>query len=326
MGRGKIEIKRIENKTNRQVTFCKRRNGLMKKAYELSVLCDVEVGLIVFSARGRLYEYSNGSIRSTIERYKKACSSNSTLTPSTEPTVQMREAKLGGSGMRMRAQGIVWLRRLSLEALPIVVGHIACNLESHVYSCSSGDVCLIEGLYLEVGSILDSTDEGVVAGSPQPRSPPPLIQFYQQESEKLRNMIQHVQLQNKNIMGEALGSLSLKELRLLEARLEKGIHRVRGKKMELLLQEIDMMQHQERILQIQNDYLRNKITECEGMQQEGIAAVGTEFNGLPTFDSPNYFQMNMLEQALPLHYTHQDQTALHLGCDIKYPLHELHKQ
>ncbi|KAJ0082941.1 hypothetical protein Patl1_10331 [Pistacia atlantica] len=58
-GRGKIEIKRIENTTNRQVTFCKRRNGLLKKAYELSVLCDAEVALIVFSSRGRLYEYSN---------------------------------------------------------------------------------------------------------------------------------------------------------------------------------------------------------------------------------------------------------------------------
>jgi MADS-box transcription factor len=59
MGRGKIEIKRIENTTNRQVTFCKRRNGLLKKAYELSVLCDAEIALIVFSSRGRLYEYAN---------------------------------------------------------------------------------------------------------------------------------------------------------------------------------------------------------------------------------------------------------------------------
>lgn len=59
MGRGKIEIKRIENNTNRQVTFCKRRNGLLKKAYELSVLCDAEVALIVFSSRGRVSEYAN---------------------------------------------------------------------------------------------------------------------------------------------------------------------------------------------------------------------------------------------------------------------------
>ncbi|KAI8551155.1 hypothetical protein RHMOL_Rhmol06G0163000 [Rhododendron molle] len=74
LGRGKIEIKRIENTTNRQVTFCKRRNGLLKKAYELSVLCDAEVALIVFSTRGRLYEYASNSVRSTIDRYKKACS------------------------------------------------------------------------------------------------------------------------------------------------------------------------------------------------------------------------------------------------------------
>ena len=54
-----MELKRIENKINRQVTFAKRRNGLLKKAYELSVLCDAEIALIVFSSRGRLYEYSN---------------------------------------------------------------------------------------------------------------------------------------------------------------------------------------------------------------------------------------------------------------------------
>ncbi|KAF6145465.1 hypothetical protein GIB67_032588 [Kingdonia uniflora] len=81
MGRGKIEIKRIENTTNRQVTFCKRRNGLLKKAYELSVLCDAEVALVVFSSRGRLYEYANNSVKQTIERYKKA-SSDSTNTGS----------------------------------------------------------------------------------------------------------------------------------------------------------------------------------------------------------------------------------------------------
>ncbi|KAL2343236.1 hypothetical protein Fmac_004521 [Flemingia macrophylla] len=77
MGRGKIEIKRIENTTNRQVTFCKRRNGLLKKAYELSVLCDAEVALIVFSSRGRLYEYANNSVKASIERYKKASSDSS---------------------------------------------------------------------------------------------------------------------------------------------------------------------------------------------------------------------------------------------------------
>ena len=61
MGRGKVELKRIENKISRQVTFAKRRNGLLKKAYELSLLCDAEVALIIFSCRGRLFEFSSSS-------------------------------------------------------------------------------------------------------------------------------------------------------------------------------------------------------------------------------------------------------------------------
>ncbi|KAF3646371.1 putative peptidyl-prolyl cis-trans isomerase E-like [Capsicum annuum] len=61
MGRGKVELKRIDNKINRQVTFAKRRNGLLKKAYELSVLCDAEIALIIFSSRGKLYEFCSSS-------------------------------------------------------------------------------------------------------------------------------------------------------------------------------------------------------------------------------------------------------------------------
>jgi hypothetical protein len=61
MGRGKVELKRIENKISRQVTLAKRRNGLLKKAYELSLLCDAEVALIIFSTRGRLFEFCSSS-------------------------------------------------------------------------------------------------------------------------------------------------------------------------------------------------------------------------------------------------------------------------
>ncbi|CAO2828972.1 unnamed protein product [Amaranthus hypochondriacus] len=71
MGRGRVELKRIENKINRQVTFAKRRNGLLKKAYELSVLCDAEVALIIFSNRGKLYEFcSSPSMLKTLEKYQ----------------------------------------------------------------------------------------------------------------------------------------------------------------------------------------------------------------------------------------------------------------
>nr|AHY19023.1 AP3 MADS box protein [Ribes diacanthum] len=57
MARGKIEIKRIENSTNRQVTYSKRRNGLFKKANELTVLCDAKVSIIMFSSTNKLHEY-----------------------------------------------------------------------------------------------------------------------------------------------------------------------------------------------------------------------------------------------------------------------------
>ncbi|XP_038715102.1 agamous-like MADS-box protein AGL104 [Tripterygium wilfordii] len=71
MGRVKLQIKRIENTTNRQVTFSKRRNGLIKKAYELSVLCDVDVALLMFSPSGRLTVFSgnNKSIEDVLARY-----------------------------------------------------------------------------------------------------------------------------------------------------------------------------------------------------------------------------------------------------------------
>ncbi|XP_056844480.1 agamous-like MADS-box protein AGL8 isoform X2 [Raphanus sativus] len=72
MGRGRVQLKRIENKINRQVTFSKRRSGLLKKAHEISVLCDAEVALIVFSSKGKLFEYSTDSCMERIlERYDR---------------------------------------------------------------------------------------------------------------------------------------------------------------------------------------------------------------------------------------------------------------
>uniref|UniRef100_A0A5B7B4N4 Putative agamous-like MADS-box protein AGL15 n=1 Tax=Davidia involucrata TaxID=16924 RepID=A0A5B7B4N4_DAVIN len=71
MGRGKIEIKKIENTNSRQVTFSKRRAGLLKKANELAVLCDAEVAVIIFSNTGRLFEFSSSGMKQTLSRYDK---------------------------------------------------------------------------------------------------------------------------------------------------------------------------------------------------------------------------------------------------------------
>ncbi|KAH9605169.1 hypothetical protein KSS87_011125 [Heliosperma pusillum] len=72
MVRGKTQMKRIENDSSRQVTFSKRRNGLLKKAFELSVLCDAEVALMIFSSTGKLYEFA--SIRKLMGENLETCS------------------------------------------------------------------------------------------------------------------------------------------------------------------------------------------------------------------------------------------------------------
>ncbi|CAH1417318.1 unnamed protein product [Lactuca virosa] len=76
MGRRKLEMKRIEDKNSRQVTFSKRRSGLNKKARQLSILCDVDVAVVVFSSSGKLYEHCSGgtnSVEVMVSRYHKSC-------------------------------------------------------------------------------------------------------------------------------------------------------------------------------------------------------------------------------------------------------------
>nr|ALM95507.1 AGAMOUS1-like protein [Nigella damascena] len=225
MGRGKIEIKRIENTTNRQVTFCKRRNGLLKKAYELSVLCDAEVALIVFSSRGRLYEYSNNSVKKTIERYKKASADTS-----------------------------------------------------------------------NTGSVSEAN-----------------AQYYQQEAGKLKNQIAALQNHNRNLLGESLSSLSIRELKGLEKKIETGISKIRSKKNELLFAEIEYMQKREIDLQNDNMYLRAKIAENERTQQHMSLMPTNEYEVISSapFDSRNFLQVNLLEANN--NYSRADQTALQLG-------------
>ena len=71
MGRRKIDIARIENERHRQVTFAKRKSGLIKKATELAILCDAEVGLIIFSPNQKLSLFSSTTLESVIDRYTK---------------------------------------------------------------------------------------------------------------------------------------------------------------------------------------------------------------------------------------------------------------
>ncbi|XP_031494190.1 floral homeotic protein AGAMOUS-like [Nymphaea colorata] len=224
MGRGKIEIKRIENTTNRQVTFCKRRSGLLKKAYELSVLCDAEVALIVFSSRGRLYEYANNSVRGTIERYKKA--------------------------------------------------------------------------YAE------SSNSGAAAETN--------AQYYQHEAHKLRQQINKIQQDNRQMLGEGVSEMSIRDLRSLENKLEKSICRIRNKKNDLLNSEIQYMQKKNEDLHNENAFLRAKVCENERAEQLHInmmAAAPAEYE-LPS--AVSFQQFNLMESSHH-QYSHQERTTLQLG-------------
>jgi hypothetical protein len=51
-------------------TFLKRKGGLFKKAHELSVLCSVDVAVIIFGHNKKLYEFSSGDIGETLGRYQ----------------------------------------------------------------------------------------------------------------------------------------------------------------------------------------------------------------------------------------------------------------
>ncbi|KAJ3679688.1 hypothetical protein LUZ60_017699 [Juncus effusus] len=171
MGRGKIVIRRIDNSTSRQVTFSKRRSGLFKKAKELAILCDAEVGLAVFSSTGRLYEYTNSSMKNVIERYAKA---------KNEQQIE----------------------------------------------------------------VINPNSE---------------VKFWQRESASLRQQLHNLQENHRQLMGEELSGLQVKELQALENRLEMSLRGVRAKKEQLLMDEIQELHRKGSIIHQENVELYKKV-------------------------------------------------------------------
>ncbi|KAK4263039.1 hypothetical protein QN277_028518 [Acacia crassicarpa] len=170
MGRGKIEIRRIDNSTSRQVTFSKRRKGLIKKAKELTILCDAQVGLVIFSSTGKLYEYSNTSMKSVIERYNT-------------------------------------------------------SKEEHQ-------------------QLLNPNSEA---------------KFWQREAEVLRHQLQTLQGNHRQMMGEQLSGLSVKNLQDLENQLEMSVRCIRMKKEQILTEEIQELNQKGNSIHQENLELYKKV-------------------------------------------------------------------
>ncbi|XP_065622357.1 agamous-like MADS-box protein AGL11 isoform X2 [Quercus suber] len=204
MGRRKIEIKRIENNTKRQVSFCKRRNGLLKKACELSVLCDAEVALLIFSSRGRLYEYANN-------RYKNACLDSSETSSIAETNTQVNE-------------------------------------------------------------------------------------YYQQESAKLRLLIQNMQDSNRHLLGEEVSSLNSRDQEQLENKIVQGLIKIKSKKVMELENE--------------NAYLQAKVAEVERLEQANSNMSVLDLNAFQAL-SLNSFTPIAVEGSTS--YSQREQNILRLG-------------
>ncbi|KAM0881054.1 hypothetical protein ACQ4PT_033181 [Festuca glaucescens] len=134
MTRRKIVIKRIENMSKRQDTFCKRRSGLLKKAQELAILCDVQVAVIVFSSTGRLYEYASSTTTTTtsmamasiLQKYRSAQEQQQLLNPVSQLMFWEGEARKLQQEMQMLQE---YHRKLMGERLSNLGVKDLCLLE-----------------------------------------------------------------------------------------------------------------------------------------------------------------------------------------------------
>ncbi|KAH0732099.1 hypothetical protein KY289_003287 [Solanum tuberosum] len=68
-GRQRVEMVKMKNASNLQVTFSKRRAGLFKKASELCTLCGAEIAIVVFSPGDKIFSFGHPNVDTLVERF-----------------------------------------------------------------------------------------------------------------------------------------------------------------------------------------------------------------------------------------------------------------
>jgi len=233
MGRGKVVMRRIENTTSRQVTFSKRRNGLLKKARELGTLCDAEVGVIVFSTTGKRYEYATSSMKSVIERYNE------------------RETEKSNNNV------------------------------------SQSD------------------------------------NMWETEVVRMKQQIKNLEDNQRQLMGEDLSALSLKDLHHLEKLLQMSLCRVREKKDQILMDKLEELNRKGYWLREENMRLHRKISMVESSSVAGTrnalclenmncSEVQTETSEVATSVTIFSLQLNQPDSSQSYHVASKSRAPIHL--------------
>ncbi|XP_056163247.1 MADS-box transcription factor 23-like isoform X1 [Syzygium oleosum] len=160
----------LHSSSSEHITFAKRRNSLMKKARDLSNLCDAEVGIIIFSCTGQLYEFSSSSMDSVIERYN--------------------------------------------------------NLKREV--------------------------------KPELDQPPIDAKVLEEEIANLNRQLQGLQEYHRQLMGEDLSGLSVKDIQNFENQLEMSLSTIRLQKEQIMTDQINELHHKRNLIHQENIELQEK--------------------------------------------------------------------
>ncbi|RZC87273.1 hypothetical protein C5167_029823 [Papaver somniferum] len=251
MGRGKIVIRRIDNSTSRQVTFSKRRNGLLKKAKELSILCDAQVGLIIFSSTGKLYEFSSTNMKSTMERYNKSKEEQHHPLPNANSEAKRRLRKnlfnTVGDGLD--------ISNVSVGIISRVPG--TKKSTGRKIDMGRGSEEKLVGMEWRISKDLASDRSAWKS----------VILFWKREAAALRHELQSLQENHRQLMGQELSSLSVKELQNLENQLEMSLHGVRMQKDQKRNDEIHELNRKLNLLHQENMDLLKKINEARNRNE-----------------------------------------------------------